>query len=134
MAAPASLFHILLNILAIFSLLQQAATFPITARLDSSGVDGSHGPLSIPKTNDAGDSTGGGDGTDGQVGSTQVIADQPATVQLGAGFIVGCVIGVVLYTVTRLGKRVVQQSVVERRERGRGDPGELAEQRVLVEV
>lgn len=64
-----------------------------------------------------------------------VIGDQPVTVQIGAGFIVGCVIGVVVYTTGRISSRVLQRILAERRRvrlaSGTGDPEDV---RGLVQV
>lgn len=83
-------------------------------------------PVSLPATVG---STGGGSAASGDV-----IAAQPVTVQLGAGFIVGCVVGVILYGMMKVGSRLVERRMVPRgagRIRERGREMEVA---VLVEV
>lgn len=113
-SAPLLLLVVFLNLLS-----------PALA-VSNSGGEGSP-PLS---DGGAGDLEGDGSyddsgGTSGD--SMNIIGGQPVTVQLGSGFIVGCVIGVVLYTTARLSKRIFQSTRAERRRngmaRGLGDDG-----------
>lgn len=84
----------------------------------------SNGPSSDPdKSGSTDDGGGGGLAQTGTTGTTtaggmysmDVIGEQPVTVQLGAGFIAGCVIGVVVYTMGRISLRVYQRTREERR-------------------
>lgn len=54
------------------------------------------------------DNSNGDDDSASSSGS--LLGNQPATVQLGSGFIVGCVVGVVLYTVVRISMRMFKRS------------------------
>lgn len=56
------------------------------------------------------------------------------TVQLGAGFVVGCVIGVIIYGATRVGLRLMQGRVTPRTERRTRRRGREMGEAVLLEV
>lgn len=86
---------------------------PALAVSSSDGVDSSTPQSNSSEGDVQGDSSS--DGSDGgSPNSMNIIGGQPVTVQLGSGFIVGCVIGVVLYTGVRLSKRMFQSTQTER--------------------
>lgn len=90
-------------------------------------------PGSLPTTIDG--NTGGTiSSTGGTSDSGDVLASQPVTVQLGAGFIVGCVAGVILYGMIKVGSRIVERRMVPRGESRTRDRGREMEEAVLVEV
>lgn len=78
---------------------------------DHGGLTNGHEPIN---DGSPGGSSQGGD-------SVEVIGSQPATVQLGAGFIVGCILGVILYGTTRIGLRLVRRRGSRTRERERNE-------------
>lgn len=107
------LLSLLVSSLAVLT--QPTSAAPLRTRADETvSADGGHSPLSVSNTDGAGASSN--DGT-ASSSDTSVIGDQPATVQLGAGFIVGCVIGVMLYTATRLLTRLLRRRMAARSER-----------------
>lgn len=85
---------------------------PALAVSSSDGVDGT------PQANGSEGDVEGDSSSDGSDGgspdSMNIIGGQPVTVQLGSGFIVGCVMGVVLYTGARLSKKMFQSTRTER--------------------
>lgn len=97
-----------------------------------------------PGTDSSGSDTGGdtGSGTDTSAsgsmsgsGSMSTLSTEPVTVQLGAGFIIGCVLGVVGYAIVKLTMKTVRGGLsmtAERRGRWRGREEE--EQPDLMEV
>lgn len=69
--------------------------------------------LADPQPTNGGNAGGNAQSTD----SDDIIGSQPVTAQLGAGFIVGCVVGIMLYGVTRISLKLWQGTVVPRRVR-----------------
>lgn len=130
---PLLLSHVLCAFLTLLSLLCPAfATVPSAGETGggSSGVY-SQG-LSGNPDDDDNSSRGDSDinGSVGNTGSMDLIGYQPATVQLGSGFIVGCVIGVIVYTIWQVSIKIVRRSTAERRAR----EAEHIMEGVLVEV
>lgn len=124
MSGPVLLNRLLL--LTILAILQPVAA--TTSSSDPSLSYDGHGPLSdITPGNDSGTGT-----SSSGKSSVDVIGSQPMTVQLGAGFIVGCVFGVIVYGTTRIGLRVAQRR--ERRTRDSVEGEREREEAVLVDV
>lgn len=123
--------RLFLLLLTLLSLLLDTAL----ASLSSNGIDDTTQTFG-PSGSSSGSGSGSGTGTgSGGSGSTDIIGGQPATVQLGSGFIVGCVIGVILYTVVRLSMRVVKSTLADtRRNRGEEANNNAMREGVLVEV
>lgn len=127
-------FNIIFMLAALLALLHPAI---------AGGADNPSGmsdgiPLSDPSF-DGGDSssTNGTDSSSGSSssGSVGVIGTQPATVQLGSGFIVGCVMGVIMYAAWRLCHKVARSDVVLRiRRRREPDAGDGDNVPALVDV
>lgn len=124
--------HPLLYLLTLLAILLPAnASAPAPLTNDHVADDGSHGPLSTPNIDHNADAN---NGTAGTAASSDMMGDQPATVQLGAGFIVGCVLGVIFYVVAKAGTRLVKRRLAHRRERRRAASAEEATEGILVEV
>ncbi|PSR82807.1 hypothetical protein BD289DRAFT_297465 [Coniella lustricola] len=69
---------------------------------DSNGDDNDNGNGNAGSSHTG---SGGGSGSGsggGTLSSNNLLGNQPATVQLGAGFVVGCVMGVALYVIGRM--------------------------------
>lgn len=99
---------------------------PALATMPPNGLDDTPQPISP---------SGSGSGDGASSGSSDIIGGQPATVQLGSGFIVGCVIGVILYTVVKLSMRIVRSTLAERRRsRGEGGSNNTMGEGLLIEV
>lgn len=118
---------LLLAILLLFQSLSASSS-------DSSHLEQRQGTLpgALPST------IGSTEGTLGSTGGTadsgDVLASQPVTIQLGAGFIVGCVVGVMLYGMMKVGSRLVERRLMPRGSSRVRERGREMEEAVLVEV
>lgn len=119
-----------------FSLLASLLVFQSVSASssDSSHLEQRQGTLpgALPST------IGSTEGTLGSTGATadsgDVLASQPVTIQLGAGFIVGCVVGVILYGMMKVGSRLLERRIMPRERSRVRERGREMEEAVSVEV